>query len=151
MTRIMLDSQVLLDLLIRREPGYAAARRLVVYAAAGEYELWVSSTQLAALVDSVAQGSLKVAEACRGYLLGLHRYVHIISPSERGTASVLASPWSDVDHALVHQAAVELGADAIVANDARGYLLSTMPVMDAGQCMTWLEHTNRLSLAGIEI
>lgn len=151
MTRIMLDSEVLMDLLVRREPRYAAVRRLVVLAATGEYELWTSSTQLAALVDEVAQGSFELAQACRNYLHSLHRYIHITSPSERGVASVLASPWMDVSHALVHQAAVELGADAIVANDTRGYLLSSMPVMNAAECMEWLESTNRISPVEIEI
>ncbi len=44
MIRALVDTNVLIDFLARREPFYLQSRRLLIFAAMGDYELWMSAS-----------------------------------------------------------------------------------------------------------
>lgn len=142
MMRIVLDTNVIIDCLARREPFYDAARKLMMFGAVGEYEMWISGSQLSDVFYLLSSGDGKsAAEATKTALRDLRKHVRIYSIGEAEVDAALASTWEDVEDSIVHQTAVRLGASAIVTRNTRDFEQSSVPVMDADGFFAWLGRT----------
>lgn len=54
--KLLLDTNVVVDYLNEREPFYEKARLLMIGGRVGEFELWISSSQVTALVYILSNG-----------------------------------------------------------------------------------------------
>ena len=136
--RALVDSNVLLDFLATREPFYEAARELLVFAAAGDYELWMSPSQVTDLFYVLSGGGRAArAPAAREALLGLRRVVHVCPLGEEEVDRALESGWDDFEDSLVHQAALAVGARAIVTRNARDFARSSVPALPPDEFRAW--------------
>ena len=56
MIRVLVDSNLLVDFLARRGDFYGLARKLMVFAEMGDYELWMSSSQVTDIFYVLSNG-----------------------------------------------------------------------------------------------
>ena len=111
MIRVLVDSNVLVDFLARRGDFYGFARKLMVFAEMGDYELWVSSSQVTDVFYVLSNGGrASCVPAAREALLALRRFVRVCAPGEREVDRALESDWPDFEDVLVYQVATSIDA-----------------------------------------
>lgn len=149
-TRVLVDTNVLVDFFAHRPEGFEMARKLLVFGAMPDYELWMSSTQATDVFYILSNGDAGSSRpAARQALRQLRRNLHICNVGEREVDAALASPWEDFEDALVYEAAASIGASAIVTRNARDFARSPIPALDANGFFSWMEETRNLSFEEI--
>ena len=124
--RILFDTNVVLDLLLARHPHDAAARTLVSWVARGELEGFVGATTVTTIFYIASRHSgANTAREQLGKLLTLFRVAPVNDAIIR---QALASSFDDFEDAVLHEAAGDVGADAIVTRDATGFAHAVCPV-----------------------
>lgn len=146
MIRALVDTNVLIDFLARREPFYLQSRRLLIFAAMGDYELWMSASQATDLYYILTNGGQKDrAEPCKAALRKLRKVVSVAAPGEREVDAALDSPWTDFEDALICQTAIGIRAQAIVTRNLEDFSQAPLPVFDVDSFCTWMERTHHVS------
>lgn len=145
MIPILVDTNVIVDVLAEREGFYDAARKLLAFSEFGDYGLWMSSSQLTDLHYILSNGGRRSEQAAaRAAVLGVRHFVRVCAPGEREVDLALASAWDDFDAALVYQAAMSIGARAIVTRNAGDYAASSIPVLSPTEFFSWLERLHNV-------
>jgi len=148
----MVDTNVIIDVLRRREPHYGHARMLAALGYLGEFELWFSAAQ-ATDVIYVLTGGGKRSEAERGKdsLRALRSFAHVCSVGETELDWAMESSWEDLEDALVYRCACVIKADAIVTRNKRDFARSSIPVYGCDELLSYLEKTRGIHYAEIEL
>lgn len=131
--KILVDSDVILDLLLARPPYFPAAARLFTAFQEGQLEGYVSSlsfSNLFYLLRKHSSGPDAVA-----LLRKLHLITRVAPVDEKVVDLALAADFSDFEDALQYFAAVEQGLDAIVTRNRRDYRSAKLPVLSAEECL----------------
>lgn len=131
MRRIFADTNVVIDLLERREPFYKDAVRLFTMAYNGELEIFVSGctfTTASYLLRKHSPEEIKT-------LLRNFRQLAKVSPIEEGTIDrSLASDFDDFEDAVQHFSALSVAAEAIVTRNEKDFIgHSQLPVMSPSE------------------
>jgi predicted nucleic acid-binding protein len=144
MIKAMVDTNVLLDYLARREPFYAPARKLMVFANMGDYDLWMSSSQVTDLSYLLSGGRRSEQMTANKAIMKLRGIVNVCSVGVEEVDRALESPWSDFENALVHQAAMSFGARCIITRDQADFTMSAIPTFDCTEFFEWFEEKERI-------
>lgn len=151
MIRVLVDTNILVDFLAQRRPFYSDARRLLVFAYMGDYELWMSASQVSDLFYILSHGGRKSEVGpVKEMLLALRRDVHVYALGEDDVDSAIDSTWPDFEDALVYQAASKIGARIIVTRDADGFSSSPIQVADVQGFFDWMEAHERVRFDEID-
>lgn len=139
--KLLLDTNIVIDFLNEHDPFYQKARLLMLCGRAGEFDLWISSSQFSDLLYILSEGG-KRSELARvtKQLRGLRTFVQVHPLSSEEIDIMLSSPWQDPEDQLLAEAALRLRADAIISRDAEGFKDSLVPVFDCDQFFAKLEH-----------
>ena len=129
MLRVMLDTDILIDSALSREPGGVYADKLL---AAGK-----NSRQMRALIaplslkDTYFVVSKKAGEPhARTFLEMLVASCDILSVDAKTCAMALAGPESDFEDGLIAAAAIQGGADIIISRDEAAFNNLPIPKID---------------------
>jgi predicted nucleic acid-binding protein len=128
--KLLLDTNVLLDYLVAREPFCVAARKLMILGAVGEAKLWLSASQFNDVFYVLSKGGnpaqgLSTQERlrrCRSFL-------HIVSTTEADIDAAIQMAWPDLEDASVSVAATKIGANYIITRDQSGFAQSPVPAI----------------------
>lgn len=124
--RVLFDTNVVLDVLLDRQPHAAAAARLMAHAHDGRIEGLVGATTVTT-IHYLAEKAVGTARARRH--VGVLLAILDVAPVSRATlVSALALKFADFEDAVLHEAAREAGAAGIVTRDAEGFARSRLPV-----------------------
>jgi predicted nucleic acid-binding protein len=126
--KVLFDTNVILDVLLEREPHVATAARLFSLVDNGDLEGSICATT-ATTVFYIAERSFgsKRAQVQVRDLLGLFD----VAPVDRDVlARALALDFADFEDAVLHEAASAGGMSAIVTRDRQGFANATLPVFD---------------------
>ncbi|MBQ3106415.1 MAG: PIN domain-containing protein [Eggerthellaceae bacterium] len=146
--RLIVDTNIIIDFLARRSPFDESARKLLVLASLGEFELWMSSSQVTDVFFIMTSGpreSRLSSDAAKEALRKLRKAVRICSLSENDVDAVLDSPWGDFEDACVHRAALRVKADALVTRNKKDYTRSSVKVLDFDDLFAYLEREKGLA------
>jgi predicted nucleic acid-binding protein len=112
--RIFLDTDILLDLTLKRE-GYPAARRLMEWAVNGRVQVFITS----AIVREVSQWLTRGygEERAKELLLALMAEVQLIDAGYETTVSALHSRMENIPGALSYYAALHHRLDYFITRD----------------------------------
>ena len=115
MKRVLLDTNVLLDILLKRHPFYAAAAKLWLKVESGEIEGLVTLPSLGTVFYLVRKGA--DVNSARQAVHTICRVLQIADgPSEAGRMA-LRSRMSDFEDAIQYAVAVLAGADCLVTRN----------------------------------
>jgi len=129
--RVFLDTNIIFDLLGRRDPYYPHAAALFSAIERGLVEASASSLTYANLhyVLRKEVGSRKAVEA----LTDLRKLVAILPVDDAVIARALASDFNDFEDAIQYHAALAKGVEVIITRNTRDYSNAAIPVMTAGE------------------
>lgn len=135
--RVFVDCDVILDLLLARQPHFPASTRLFMLFQEGSLEGYVSPLVFSNLfyVLRKAMPSREAIEA----LEKLKRLVGILSVDGAIVDRALGSSFTDFEDAIQHFTALTHGLDALVTRNKRDYRVAELPIFNAEECIHWLE------------
>ncbi len=125
--RGLVDINILLDVLARREAHYAASAALWAAAETRTINGLVSATSIVTLYYLLHRAA-DHATALRGIRL-VREIFHVIPVDGPLIDAALASPLRDFEDAVQYHSAVKAGAAIIVRRDMRHFKNSAIPVL----------------------
>lgn len=129
--RLLLDTNIIVDFIAWREPFAQKARLLLLCGKVGEFELWVSSSQVADLIYIASDGGKRerlpaVCEKVDALLC----FVNVFAPDADVLHDALTADWDDPEDALIHVIAHRIRASAIITRNLNDFEKSLIPVKD---------------------
>ena len=118
--KLLLDTNILLDCMMDRQPFAADARKLLILGALGEVDLWMSPSQFTDAFYLLTEGGKpRLAESVKLRLLKVKRLARICTLGEYDIENALESSWPDFEDACLYQCAKKLHAEAIITQSSR--------------------------------
>lgn len=129
--RVMVDVNVVLDVLLAREPHAIASASLLASIERGALTGLFSASS----VDTVFYLLKKElgAQDARQKLAVLVRLFSMATVDQSVIHRAISSGWSDLEDAVVYQAALEARADYLVTRDKNGFKSGVLPVLTPEQ------------------
>ncbi|MEC4175645.1 PIN domain-containing protein [Adlercreutzia sp. R7] len=149
--KLLLDTNVVIDYLNEREPFYEKARLLMIGGRVGEFELWISSSQVTDLIYILSDGERSEMDAVMGQLRGLRTFVNVLAASEREVDLMLAASWCDPEDYLLYEIALALRADALITRNQHDFPQGLVPVMGCDEFFQWMRDTRGLDYGEVEL
>lgn len=132
MKRVLLDTNIIIDLLAKREPFDQDARRLFSFADKEKVSLFTSALSIANL--SYVLLRKKKAEEAKQILRKLKLLVGILSLDEKVISLALNdNEFKDFEDGLQYYSALENNIEIIVTRNLKDFENSEIPVMTARQ------------------
>lgn len=133
---VFVDTDVVLDLLARREPFYPAAARFFSLAERGEVRAGVSALTFANLFYLLRKelGAPRAVEVLRK----LRRLVAVLPVDDGVIERALSSGFRDFEDAIQYHAALAGGASCLVTRNGRDYPAPEIPVCTAEELLARL-------------
>lgn len=125
---ILFDTNVILDVLLEREPYVDTAAMLFALVDNRRIKGYIGGTTVTTIhyIAAKSFGNRKVREE-------LHRLLSLfeVAPIDHSVLDgALKLDFPDYEDAVIHEAARAVGADAIVTRDRRGFSRSVIPALD---------------------
>ncbi|MBQ2192603.1 MAG: PIN domain-containing protein [Prevotella sp.] len=136
MTRLFLDTNIVVDVLARRDPFCYDAVRIFTMAYNKQIQLVVSP-----ITFSTASFLLRKhgSEGVRNLLSNFRQLCRIATTNEQTVDDSLASQFSDFEDALQYYTALRANADAIITRNGKDFKASKLPVMTATEYLASLQ------------
>lgn len=131
--RVFVDSDIILDLLLAREPFFTAAAELFLLIQDGSVAGFTTPIVFANLFYVLRQ-RMSAPEAVTA-LRKLRLLLRILPVDEKTVDRGLASAFADFEDSIQYYAAVGYGLDAIVTRNKPDYKVAEIPVLDAAECV----------------
>lgn len=131
MEKVFVDTNIVIDLLAKREPFYEDAQNLFTLSDKKEIELQISSLTFANAYYSIVKHH-KAVEA-KKYLLKFKVLVKILPLDDKAIELALASDFGDFEDGLQYFTAMDYGSDIIITRNKKDFKNSKIPVMTAGE------------------
>ena len=124
---LLLDTNLVIDYVGKREPFYSSAEKLVVAGFFKDVKLWVSAQSIkdAYYVLSNKTDQLHVQRVLRRFL----DVVTVVSLSADDALRGLYLEWEDYEDCVISLCAMRAKADFIITRDEKGFMRSSVPIM----------------------
>jgi predicted nucleic acid-binding protein len=134
MSKVFLDTDVLLDVFLAREPHHTTSLRLLTVLRQKDTACYTSSLALANMnyILSKAKGR----DYALGRLRSLRRMVDVASIGQTTVDSALSTPHKDFEDSLQMHCALENGIETLVTRNVRDYPKSKVLVLDPNQYLS---------------
>ena len=135
MTRLFLDTNIVVDLLDRREPFCHDAVRLFTMAYRKQVQPFVSP-----MTFSTASFLLHKhgSEGVHNLLFNFRQLARVAAADERTVDDSLASQFKDFEDAMQYYTALRAKADFIITRNGKDFKGSRLPVMTAAEYLATL-------------
>ena len=135
--RVVIDLNVILDVLQRREPFYALSARVLAGAETGRFDGWVAAHSLTTLFYLIAK--YESAEQARLTLSQLLSFLKVAAVDQEVIEQALNLPARDFEDAVQMAAAVRAGAEYVVTRDPQGFKLGPLPALSPAELLAVVE------------
>uniref|UniRef100_A0A7C9JME2 PIN domain-containing protein n=1 Tax=Muribaculaceae bacterium Z82 TaxID=2304548 RepID=A0A7C9JME2_9BACT len=134
---LMLDTNIVLDHVGRREPFYELSRRTCLLGIVGEARTFVATSMVTDLF-CLLRKDFGSAEAQRMIQEDLG-FLEMVSVTPDDVAEALAQRWTDFEDCLVARCAQKVGADYIITRNVDDYKRSTVRAVTPQQLFDELD------------
>lgn len=134
--KVLLDTNVVLDVLLEREPSVMHSAALLVRVERGELAAVVGATT----VDTIHYLATRVvaATAARTAVGDMLSILQVAAVNQPVIEAALESPLSDFEDAVLLEAARACGAHAIVTRNVRDFVAGNLPVYEPAELLAIL-------------
>ena len=134
--RVLFDTNVVLDLLLEREPFVDAAASLFARAERGQLSGYVCATTITTIHYLAAK--VVGAEPAREAISTLLSIVEVAPVNRAVTEAALESPLSDFEDAVLLEAARSCGVQSIVTRNASDFVPGDLPIFEPTELLAVL-------------
>ena len=118
--KLLIDTNVILDVLFNREPFNSDACEILKLSALSELELFVSASAITDIYYIVRK-ELKDSEKSRDAIKRILEIVNIAGVSSAEISNALSLAWKDFEDSVQYSVAYLQGMDGIVTRNPRDY------------------------------
>lgn len=136
MIRLFLDTNIVIDLLDRREPFCHDAVQLFTMAYNKQVQLIVSPMTYTTASFLLHRHG---AEGVRNLLFNFRQLSRVATADERTVDDSLASQFNDFEDAMQYYCALKAKADIIITRNGKDFSASKLPVMSATEYLATLK------------
>lgn len=132
----LIDTNVIVDVLARREPHFADSSLVLDHAERGQFVAWICATTVATVYYLVRRhlGAEPTVEKIKE----LTAICTVAPVNQSVIASALNSRFTDFEDAILHHSAVLAGADCIVTRNEADFRESSLVVYSPAQFLAAL-------------
>lgn len=134
--KLLLDINVLLDVVLERNPWAESAASLLTRVERGEVEGHVPGHTLTTIHYVVSQA--KDRHAAAAAVTDLLRFLEVVPIEKVDFSQALVLPMDDCEDAVQAAAALKIGADYIVTRDEKGFGGLSIPSVNSGEILSLL-------------
>jgi predicted nucleic acid-binding protein len=134
--KVLLDLNVILDVLQRRQPFFETSARVLALAEKGVIEGSMSAHSITTLFYLYAKAQSD-AEA-RVAIADLLRFLSIASVGQQTIEQALALPYKDFEDAVQMVAAIHAGADYVVTRNIADFKMGPLPAIMPAELLALL-------------
>ena len=131
MEKVFVDTNVIIDLLAKREPFYKDAQDLFTRSDKKEIQLCISSLSFANAYYSIVKHHKEVD--AKKYLAKFKVLVIVFPLEDKAIELALASEFEDFEDGLQYFVAMDNEADVIITRNKKDFKSSKIPVLTAGE------------------
>lgn len=131
MERLFIDTNIVIDLLARREPFFREAQDLFTLGDQKKVQLLISALTFANAYYSISKHHKEVE--ARRHLANFKVLVTILPIDNKIIDLSLASEFVDFEYGLQYFTAVENSSDIIITRNKKDFRDSQIPVLSAGE------------------
>lgn len=129
--RLFLDTNILIDFLLERQPFYPASAMIVSCAMEGKTEMSVSALSIVT-ANYICVERCKMSEnVYRRKMDFLRNYMNVCPVTSENVYHAYDARWKDFEDGVQYDVAKEYGADYIVTRNAKDYEESEVSVVSA--------------------
>ena len=139
MTKLFLDTNIVIDLLEKREPYCYDAVRLFSMAYNKQVDLFVSPMTYATASFLLSKHG---AEGVRNLLSDLRCLTQVTTANECTVDDALVSQFKDFEDAMQYYSAMQAGTEVVITRNGKDFTNSKLPVMTAGEYLTMISPIN---------
>jgi len=130
MKKLLVDTNVFVDYFAHRGEFEKPAKLLLFGCAMGDYEIWMSSSQVTDLHFVLTHGREKQSEQeATDTIRHLRECVRIAALSESDVDEALEAGWSDFEDSCVYFVAKRLKAHYIITRNKKDFAQAKIPVL----------------------
>jgi predicted nucleic acid-binding protein len=126
--KVLLDTNVALDQILRREPFFEAAKKIVEGSRQGRFTALVSASTVTDIYY-IACSMLKDKVLVMARLEALLKTVDIAAVSGAEVLRAIGLKWADFEDAVQFTAGERLAVRFVITRDAEGFAASPIPVV----------------------
>jgi len=131
MERVFVDTNIVIDLLAKRESFYRDAQDLFTLGDRNEVQLFISALTFANAYYSILKHHKEVD--ARKFLRNFKVLITILPIDDKIIGLALASEFSDFEDGLQYYTALEHNTDVILTRNKKDFKSSLIPVLSAGE------------------
>ena len=131
--RVLIDLNIILDVLQKREPFYAMSARVLACAETGLVEGMVAAYTMTTLFYLFAKD--QSAEKARVALTELLQFLSVASVGQATIERALNLPYSDFENAVQMMAAVQADAQYLVTRNVQDYRSGPLPALQPAELL----------------
>ena len=138
MSKLLIDTNIVLDLLAKRDPFYRSAAEIFSFADKNKLNLSISSLTIAN--TNYVLTRLKTASEAREILRRFKVLVNVLSLNDKIIDLALnESKFSDFEDGLQYYTAIENNLDTIITRNSKDFKSSKIPVLTPDEYLTSLK------------
>jgi predicted nucleic acid-binding protein len=134
--KLLLDINVLLDVLLQRDPWAEPAADLLTRVERGEADGFVAAHTLTTIHYVVSRARDRQSAAAA--VTDLLRFLEVVPIEKVDFSQALVLPKDDFEDAVQAAAALKIGADYIVTRDEKGFGGLAIPSVNSGEVLSLL-------------
>lgn len=131
MENVFVDTNIIIDLLAKREPFYKDAQDLFTLSDKREIKLFISSLSFANAYYSIVKHHKEID--AKKYLAKFKVLVNVLPLDDKAIELALSSGFNDFEDGLQYFVALENESDMIITRNKKDFKSSKIPVMTAGE------------------
>lgn len=149
---LLLDTNIIVDVLRKRDFDYDESRLLLALGKLHEFELWISPSQLSDLFYILTSGGKKrLAKPVTEELSIVRSFVRVCALGHEEATAALCDGFEDLEDALVYQAARSVRAEAIITRNQTDFESSPIPALSSSEFFQRLAKERGLNYAEIAL
>jgi predicted nucleic acid-binding protein len=131
MENVFVDTNIIIDLLAKREPFYKDAQELFTLSDKKIIQLYISSLSFANAYYSIIKHHKEID--AKKYLAKFKVLVKVLPLDDKAIELALASNFNDFEDGLQYYIAIANDADIIITRNKKDFKNSEIPVLTAGE------------------
>ena len=148
--KLLLDTNVLLDVVLNRSPFVEDARKLMVAGFYRDAELWASAKSFTD-VFYVARKAASSASAAYDAMQAVACELSICSIDATDINNAFSLRWPDFEDCVVFQSAKKIKADYIITRNGKDFAESSVPTMTPTEFLAYMAAERRIRYAEVKL
>jgi predicted nucleic acid-binding protein len=137
--RLLIDLNVLLDVLQKREPFFAASSQVLSLVEVGKIEGHISAHSVTTLMYLLSKD--KSPELARVVLTSLLQFLKVVKVDQSTIEQALNLTYKDYEDAVQMIAALQSGQDFLITRNPRDYPHSPVPVLQPMELLKIIQYS----------